>query len=159
MPDLITEYCRDPLQCLCWGDNPRLLQLAVGLGFVAVGGGERHHDQVVAPTRHLLQPAAWGRCTRAAQGHHRASHQAHYTGKTAQPITTFVTWTCLLKPSMISNCLIMHWQYKTFYFLFHMNHKLFKMLTSEALASLSTWYPGVSPRDNHVNEAHLSAIN
>lgn len=63
MADLVTENDCVLLQCLCWGNNPRLFQLAVGFGFVAVGGGERPNDPAVAPTSHLFQPPAWGGST------------------------------------------------------------------------------------------------
>lgn len=71
----------DPLQCLCRGDHPRLLQLAVGPGSAAAGGGDWTHDLVVTPAGHRLQTSTWGGSTWAAEGRHRARHQAHHTGK------------------------------------------------------------------------------
>lgn len=48
------------LQGLCWGHDPRLLQLAVGAGAAASGGPERPHGQAIAPAGHQLQPPARG---------------------------------------------------------------------------------------------------
>lgn len=58
-----TENDRDPLQRLRWGNNPRLLQLAVGPGSAAAGGGEWPHDPAVTPAGHQLQASTWGGST------------------------------------------------------------------------------------------------
>ena len=89
------------LQGVRGSHGPRLLQLAVGAGAAAAGGGHRRALQAHQAHDRLLQHPGGGQRPRPAQRHHRPAHQLHHRGT----LGTTSNLLCSYLIKMISSCI------------------------------------------------------